>query len=77
MRSLHADGLLTNVRGDGAVWGVSVPDHLDAVEVRNTLLDEGVIVRPLPPHLLMCPPLVITDQQVDRLVEAMGKVLSS
>jgi len=73
---LHGDGLLTNVRGDGAVWGVSVPDHLDAVAVRNALLEEGVIVRPLPPHLLMCPPLVITDEQIDRIVEAMRGVLA-
>ena len=73
---LHRDGLVTNVRGDGAVWGVSLPDGVDAVATRDTLLDEGVIVRPLPPHLLMCPPLVITDDQIDQIVTAMRKVLS-
>jgi len=76
LSELHNDGLVTNVRGDGAVWGVSLPDGVDAVAARDALLDEGVIVRPLPPHLLMCPPLVITDDQIDRMVAAMRKVLS-
>ena len=76
LSELHNDGLVTNVRGDGAVWGVSLPDGVDAVAARDALLDEGVIVRPLPPHLLMCPPLVITDDQMDRMVAAMRKVLS-
>jgi adenosylmethionine-8-amino-7-oxononanoate aminotransferase len=73
---LMNDGLVTNVRGDGAVWGISLPDGVDAVATRDALLDEGVIVRPLPPHLLMCPPLVITDDQIDQMVVAMRKVLS-
>jgi adenosylmethionine-8-amino-7-oxononanoate aminotransferase len=73
---LRDDGLLTNVRGEGAVWGITVPDTVNAVETRNTLLGEGVIVRPLPPsHLLMCPPLVITDDQVDQLLSSIGRVL--
>ena len=76
LSELHNDGLVTNVRGDGAVWGVSLPDGVDAVAARDALLNEGVIVRPLPPHLLMCPPLVITDDQIDRMVAAMRKVLS-
>ena len=75
---LFNDGLVTSVRGEGAVWGITVPDPVDNVEARNMLLGEGVIVRPLPPgHLLMCPPLVITDDQVDHLVSSVRKVLSS
>jgi adenosylmethionine-8-amino-7-oxononanoate aminotransferase len=33
---------------------------------------EGVIVRPIGSSLVMCPPLVITEGQIDRIVDAIG-----
>jgi adenosylmethionine-8-amino-7-oxononanoate aminotransferase len=55
---------------------VSVPEGVDIVATRDVLLAEGVIVRPIPAnHMSMCPPLVITDSQIDRMVEAIGSVL--
>jgi diaminobutyrate-2-oxoglutarate transaminase len=75
LRELQGEGLLTDVRGEGAVWAVTVPDGMDAAAVRNRMLTSGVIVRPIGNHLAMCPPLVITDEQVDRIVEAMGSAL--
>jgi adenosylmethionine-8-amino-7-oxononanoate aminotransferase len=76
LRELLADELLTDVRGEGAVWAISVPEPHDVVELRDRMLGLGVIVRPIPPnHLAMCPPLVITDAQIDRMVEAIGEVL--
>ena len=77
LSGLLADGLVTNVRGEGAVWGVTLPDGVDAVETRDRVLAEGVIVRPLPPYLLMCPPLVITDDQIDQIVGGMRTVLEA
>lgn len=76
LSGLLDDGLLTNVRGEGAVWGVTLPTGVDAVATRDRLLDEGVIVRPLPPHLLMCPPLVVTDEQIDEMVSGMRSVIA-
>jgi putrescine---pyruvate transaminase len=70
-------GLLVNVRGEGAVWGVTLPDGVDAVATRDRLLASGVIVRPLQPYLLMCPPFVITDEQIDEMVSGMRSVLST
>ncbi len=36
----------------------------------------GIIIRPIPPsRLTLCPPLVITDEQIDQIVEAIGSVL--
>ena len=77
LSGLFDDGLLVNVRGAGAVWGVTVPDGVDAVATRDRLLGEGVIVRPLHPYLLMCPPLVISDEQIDEMVAGMRKVLAT
>jgi adenosylmethionine-8-amino-7-oxononanoate aminotransferase len=77
LSGLFNDGLLVNVRGAGAVWGVTVPDGVDAVVTRDRLLGEGVIVRPLHPYLLMCPPLVISDEQIDEMIAGMRKVLAT
>lgn len=76
LRALEGDGLVTEVRGTGAVWGVSLPEHRDAMKDRDAVLSEGVIVRPLGNSLVMCPPLVITESQVDRIVDALATVLS-
>ncbi|MCB2223875.1 MAG: aminotransferase class III-fold pyridoxal phosphate-dependent enzyme [Actinobacteria bacterium] len=76
LEALRAEGLLADVRGMGGVWGVSVPEGRDPGAVRDGLLARGVILRPIPPsHLSICPPLVITDEQVDHIVEALGEVL--
>lgn len=74
---LRDDGLLTDVRGEGAIWGISVPEGVDVVVMRDALLDLGVSLRPIPPnHMSLCPPLVITDEQIDRIVEALRQVLA-
>ncbi len=76
LKALHADGLVTDVRGAGAVWGVGLDNHVNAVDVRDAALDRGVIVRPLPGNSIsFCPPLVISDNQVDTIVDVMAAVL--
>ncbi len=76
--ALKDDGMVTDVRGEGAVWGVSVPEPVNLVATRDALLDEGVNLRPIPPnHFTMCPPLVITDGQIDSILAALRKVLGA
>ena len=76
LEELHGDGLITHPCGEGAVWGMSVTQ--DPVTVRNRLLDEGVILRPIGPNrLAMCPPLVITEEQVGRIFAALRRVLAA
>ncbi len=77
LRSLHADGLVTEVRGEGAVWAVELNEGVSAPAARDGLLGEGVIVRPLGTALAMCPPLVITDEQIDRVVDGLARVLGT
>jgi adenosylmethionine-8-amino-7-oxononanoate aminotransferase len=77
LEALRDDGLVTDVRGEGAVWAITVPDGVVAAGVRDELLGRGVILRPIPPnHLTFCPPLVTTDEQIDRIVEALRAVLA-
>ena len=77
LNELMEEGLLVGVRGAGAVWGITLNDGVNVVAVRDALLAEGVIIRPIPPHMSMCPPLVITDEQIDTMVSALRNVLTA
>jgi putrescine aminotransferase len=74
LRALEAEGLVTDVRGVGALWGVSVAQ--DPVLVRDRMLDDGVIVRPIAPvTIAICPPLVIGDDDLDAIPAALRSAL--
>ncbi len=78
LRSLADDGVIASVRGDGAVWAAGMHPGVDAAAVRDHMLTSGVIVRAIADHsCAMCPPLVTTDAQVDRIVDAMSTALAS
>ena len=78
LRALKDEGMIVDVRGAGAVWGITVADSVNLVATRDALLREGVNLRPIPPsHFSMCPPLVITDEQIDTIVAALRKVLGA
>ena len=78
LNELRDEGLLADVRGEGAVWGSGVPEGVDVVATRDALLATGVIIRPVPPHhLTLCPPLVTTDDPIDQIVGAIRAVLRS
>jgi adenosylmethionine-8-amino-7-oxononanoate aminotransferase len=76
LRALEADGLVAAVRGAGAVWAVGLTADRDAAQVRDRMLDGGVICRPIGADTLaFCPPLVIEDAQVDRIVDTLASAL--
>ena len=76
LHSLLEDGLVAEVRGVAAVWAVELPEKLSAPEVRDAVLANGVIVRPLGNALSMCPPLIITDDEIDQVVDALSAALT-
>lgn len=77
LNALAADGLVAQARGVGAVWAIGLTERHDAVKARDAALDQGVIVRPIPGNSLsMCPPLVITDEQIGRIVDVLADVLA-
>ena len=69
LAALEADGLIESWRGTGAIYAAEL--GRDAIPVRNDILQEGVIVRPIGTCLAICPPLVITDEEVGRVIDTM------
>ena len=77
LESLAADGTIAEARGAGALWAARLNDGADAVEVRDAMLDRGVIPRPIGDAVAFCPPLVISDEEVDRCVDVLAEVINS
>lgn len=75
LQGLSEDGLVAEVRGAGAMWAVQLHPGVDAVAVRDRVLDAGVVVRPIGSALAMCPPLVITDEDVDTVLSVLREML--
>ena len=73
LRSIADDGQIDHVRGEVAVWAAGLRPDQDAVAIRERMLELGVITRAIADHsLTFCPPLVITDQQIDRVIDALA-----
>jgi putrescine---pyruvate transaminase len=71
--ALAADGVIDHVRGDGAVWATGLRPDQDAMQVRDRMLELGVITRAIGTDTCtFCPPFVTTDAQVDRIVDAVA-----
>jgi adenosylmethionine-8-amino-7-oxononanoate aminotransferase len=69
---------ITGVRGDGAVWAAALGDGVDAIAVRDAMLELGVIPRPIGTSTLaFCPPLVIDDADIDRCAAALSEAAAS
>lgn len=76
LRELKDEGIVSEVRGDGAVWGVDVSGLAPAPTVRDGLLEQGVIARPIGTDTVaFCPPLVIEDRDIDQIVEGLRTTL--
>lgn len=77
LRTLVDGVTITEVRGEGAVWGVELGSDLSPVDVREELLARGVIARPIGTNVVgFCPPFVITDAQIDQIVGALGDAVA-
>lgn len=73
LQSLADDGVIAGARGAGAMWAAAMQPGQDAAVLRQRILEHGVIVRPIADHTLtFCPPLVMTDAEVDRVVDAVA-----
>jgi putrescine---pyruvate transaminase len=70
LHALAADGIIDHARGVGAVWAAGLRPDQNAMQMRDAMLNSGLIVRALNTDTVtFCPPLVITDDQLDRLLD--------
>jgi adenosylmethionine-8-amino-7-oxononanoate aminotransferase len=75
LQRLASSRTVAEVRGIGGMWAIELgPDRTEA-EVVGAILDRGVITRALPGTVTFCPPLVITDDELDAVVGVVGEVL--
>jgi putrescine aminotransferase len=76
LKALTADGLLLGYRGAGAIWAGILPATKDATAVRDAMIARGVIARSIPNMIAFCPPLVITDEEIDKVLDVFTDVIS-
>jgi putrescine---pyruvate transaminase len=74
LKSLAADGIIAEARGAGAVWAAQLHESGDGVAVRDAMMERGVLPRPIAKSIAFCPPLVITDEQIDTCVDVLAQV---
>lgn len=73
LAAIAADGGIDHVRGLPAMFAVGLHSDQNAMVVRESMLRCGVITRAIGTDTLtFCPPLVTTDDQLDRIVDALA-----
>lgn len=73
LRALADDGAIAGARGDVAVWAAALHPEQNAMAVRDRMLELGVVTRAIGTDTCtFCPPLVTTNDQVDRIVDALA-----
>ncbi len=75
--ALTNDGLITGYRGAGAIWAAILPENIDATAVRDAMIKKGVIARSIPNVIAVCPPLVISDDDINTVLDVFTDVVSS
>ncbi len=72
LAALVDDGVIASCRGEAAIWAAELNPGADATAVRDKMLAAGVIARPLVNAIAFCPPLVITEDEIVRCVDALA-----
>jgi 4-aminobutyrate aminotransferase-like enzyme len=67
--------IVTDVRGRGLLWAIELDGEL-AEQAVGMCLEEGLIVNNVKPTALrLMPPLVVSEEELDRAVETIDRVL--
>lgn len=73
LQALQADGMIDSYRGIGGIWACDL--GRDATETRDAFLKRGVITRAIGNALALCPPLIITDDEIGQLFDRLDDAL--
>ncbi len=77
LKQLVDEGLATELRGSDAIWALGLNEGVAPAAVRDRMLANGVIPRPIPASTVaFCPPLVIGDDDLDLIVAATRSALT-
>lgn len=77
LKSLADDGVIAEARGAGALWAAVLPEGMDGVATRDAMMERGVIPRPIGNAVAFCPPLVISDEEIDTCVDVLADVVNN
>jgi len=75
LTALRDDGLIESFDGIAGIWGSELAR--DAVPTRDHMLANGVVVRPARTRIVWCPPLIITDDEVARMLDTFAEALNA
>jgi putrescine aminotransferase len=87
LKRLESDPLVGEVRSLGLIGAVEIVSKKGTNErftgkegkagpiVRDTCIKNGLMVRGIRDSIVMCPPLIITHAEIDRMVEIIGRSL--
>jgi adenosylmethionine-8-amino-7-oxononanoate aminotransferase len=77
LNALAADGIIDHARGVGAVWAAGLRSDQNCVKIRDRMLELGAITRAINADTnTFCPPLVITDSELDKLLDIFATAAS-
>ena len=77
LTALASDGVIDHARGDGAVWAAGLKPEQNSVTIRDAMIPRGVVCRAINTDTnAFCPPLVTTDQQIDKVLDVFAAVAS-
>jgi|TARA_B100001105_G_scaffold85366_1_gene67611 adenosylmethionine-8-amino-7-oxononanoate aminotransferase len=71
--ALLGDGMIQSFRGIGGIWACEIGE--DAIPARNAIIDRGVVCRGIGEALALCPPLIITDDEIGTIFDTFSDVL--
>jgi putrescine aminotransferase len=74
LSALEERASVAEVRGQGLMWGVELTAG-DAVELANRIRARGVIVRGMENRIVLSPPFVVTEHEIDRIADVVGAEL--
>ena len=78
LEALKSDGLLTEVRGVGAIWAGQITGATteQGLQVRDRMTELGVICRAINGALAFCPPLIIENNDIDLMVDTASTAIN-